>query len=737
MKKITLLSIIFICTHHILFSQNQTDTITNTLQEVEVSANRIIEKKNLNAQQILLIPKEEMQTFQSQTTADVLQKTGNIFVQQSQQGGGSPVIRGFEASRILLVIDGIRMNNLIYRTGHLQNIITTDNTAMDKIEVIYGPSSTIYGSDALGGVIHMYTKQPQLSGDSTSFKLHLNAFSRYGNVNNEFTNHVDFNLGCKKLASFTSLTYFKFGDLRMGTNQNPFYSGQYPTRPFYVKRIDNKDSMVRNSDKYLQIPSGYDQYNIIQKFLWQNNPYSKHIINIQYTTSSDIPRYDRLSEYQGQNLRFSEWYYGPQKHFIAAYDFNYSKSTSIFDYVRVVANYQSYEESRHTRRFKKNELQSQIENVNVYGFNIDVLKKWNKHHIQYGIDIQANTLISRAYEKDITTNNEKPFKTRYPDGDNKMMWGALYWYHKYFINGENWILTDGFRIGYAYLHSTFKDTTFFKFPFNQAEQKNITYSGNIGIIHNIGNEWKLAFLISSGFRVPNVDDLGKVFDSQPGAVIVPNPNIQPEKTLTEEISITKFFNKNSYFENTIYYTQIFDGIVTDKFQYNGQDSIIYNGVKSIVLANQNKQKAYIYGFYSQLKTDFDKHFSITLSVNYTFGRIKTDSVDYPLDHIPPLFSKLSFLYKPSEKLKFSMFLLYNGQKKISDYNMYGEDNFQYATPIGMPAWATLNFRIEWAIGKHFTILTGIDNIFDTQYRTFSSGINAPGRDLFVTLKMNI
>jgi len=737
MKKINYLSILFIFTHHILFSQNQTDTITNTLQEVVISANRIIEKKKLNPQQIILIPKDEMQIFQSQTTADVLQKTGNVFVQQSQQGGGSPVIRGFEASRVLLVIDGIRMNNLIYRSGHLQNIITTDNTAMEKIEIIYGPSSTIYGSDALGGVIHMYTQQPKLSSDSSSFKFHLNALSRYGSVNNEFTNHIDFNLGFKQLASFTSLTYSKFDDLRMGTNQNPFYSGQYPIRTFYVKRIDNKDSMLKNSDKYLQRPSGYDQYNIIQKFLWQNNPYSKHIINIQYTSSSEIPRYDRLSEYQGSNLKFAEWYYGPQKHFIAAYDYNYSKSISIFDYIRVLANYQSYEESRHTRRFKKNQLQSQIENVNVYGLNIDALKKINKHHIQYGLDLQMNNLISTAREKDITTNDEKPFKTRYPDGNNKMFFGSLYWSHKYFINNENLLLTDGFRIGYAYLHSTFKDTTFFKFPFDKAEQKNITFSGNIAIINNIRNEWKLAFLISSGFRVPNVDDLGKVFDSQPGAVIIPNPNIQPEKTLTEEISITKFFNKNSYFENTIYYTQIFDGIVTDKFQYNGQDSIVFNGVKSIVLANQNKQRSYIYGFSSQLKHDFDKHFSITINFNYTYGRIKTDSIDYPLDHIPPLFSKLSFSYKPSEKLKFSMFLLYNGQKKVSDYNMFGEDNFKYATPIGMPAWATLNFRIQWIIWKHTTLITGIDNIFDTQYRTFSSGINAPGRNLFITLKMNI
>ena len=96
------------------------------------------------------------------TTADWLGSSGEVFVQKSQLGGGSPVIRGFEASRVLLMVDGVRMNSAIFRAGHLQNIITVDNMILDRVEILYGPSSTMYGSDALGGVVNLFTKQPQL-----------------------------------------------------------------------------------------------------------------------------------------------------------------------------------------------------------------------------------------------------------------------------------------------------------------------------------------------------------------------------------------------------------------------------------------------------------------------------------------------------------------------------------------------------------------------------------------------
>jgi hemoglobin/transferrin/lactoferrin receptor protein len=118
------------------------------------------------------------------TSADVLQNTGNVLVQKSQLGGGSPCDRGFETNKVLLVVDGIRMNNTIYRAGHLQNIITLDNAAMDKIEILYGPGSVMYGSDALGGVMQFFTKDPVFApgGEQAS---HANAFLRYATAADE------------------------------------------------------------------------------------------------------------------------------------------------------------------------------------------------------------------------------------------------------------------------------------------------------------------------------------------------------------------------------------------------------------------------------------------------------------------------------------------------------------------------------------------------------------------------
>jgi len=197
------------------------DTIS-FLDEIIITANKFPEQKKYVAQQILTLSSKYIFKANAQNTADLLVSTGNVFIQKSQLGGGSVTLRGFEANRNLLVIDGVRMNNLIYRGGHLQNIITTDQSSFDRIEVLFGPASTIYGSDALGGVIAMYTKKPELSLNQKKH-FELNAFSRYGSVNKEITAHVDVNAGNQKLASFTSLSFSDFGDLKSGRNTNQLY----------------------------------------------------------------------------------------------------------------------------------------------------------------------------------------------------------------------------------------------------------------------------------------------------------------------------------------------------------------------------------------------------------------------------------------------------------------------------------------------------------------------------------
>lgn len=135
------------------------DTIALSIQLDEmVVSGKSSRESLLLPQQIKLIDSDNIRESGLATAPALLESAGAVAVQKSQGGGGSPIIRGFEASRILLVIDGVRMNNLIYRSGHLQNLLTTDPYSLSSMEVIYGSASVLYGSDALGGVIHLYTR---------------------------------------------------------------------------------------------------------------------------------------------------------------------------------------------------------------------------------------------------------------------------------------------------------------------------------------------------------------------------------------------------------------------------------------------------------------------------------------------------------------------------------------------------------------------------------------------------
>jgi hemoglobin/transferrin/lactoferrin receptor protein len=704
------------------------------LNEVVISVNKIEESKRTVAQYVEVLTAKEIASSQSQTTAELLSNAAGVFVQKSQLGGGSPVLRGFEASRIVLVVDGVRMNNIIYRAGHLQNVITLDNNILDRTEILFGPSSTVYGSDALGGVVHFYTRKPMLAIDGKKMNIGMNFLSRYGSVDNELTNHLDFNIGTRKFASLTSVTYSRFDDLIGGKNQNPFYTSSFGERPYYAERINGQDSLVKNSDRYKQVQSGYSQYDILEKLLFQQNENLSHGFNIQFSNSTDVPRYDRLTDPKGSGLSYAQWYYGPQTRLLTAYNLNRKDPGSKFQNIHLGVNYQNIEESRHTRKFGNDNLSHRTEKVNVLGVDLEFQRIKKSNNIRFGFDGQFNTLKSTANNENIVTGSISPLDTRYPDGDNTMMNAALYFSHTWEIN-DKLILTDGLRAGFSMLHSTFVDTSFYHFPFTEVTQNTPVYSGSIGIINNPTDDWKLSLLFSTGFRVPNVDDLSKVFESSAGSVIVPNPDLKPEQTFNSELGITKFFDGHTRWENSIYYTRFFDAIVTDKFTFNGQDSIMYDGQMSQVMANQNKKNAYIYGFSSAITSQCNENFLLSFMMSYTYGRIKTDSSDYPLDHIPPFMARLQLTYN-YKNFSSDFFVNYNGWKKMKNYNLNGEDNEQYAPPEGTPAWFTVNFRASYKVYKMITLQAGVDNIFDTQYRTFASGINAPGRNIYASVRFH-
>lgn len=730
MKKhiLSLVILLFLYEGH---SQIKNDTIkTNYLKEVVLSNNRIsIKRENLPIQVETFNSKEiEFQNFQN--TADLLANSGTLVVQKSQQGGGSPTIRGFEASRILLLVDGIRMNNLIFRSGHLQNIITVDGNLLEKIDVFYGPTSTLFGSDALGGSINMTTKKA-LFINQTKKEFSGNVSTRYSSANEEKTIHFDLNYAKEKWASLTSLSYNNFGDLKMGRTKN--HNGDlFGERYTYVENINGVDVLIENSNKYLQKNSGFTQYNFMQKIAYKTTKEHKHGLNFQFSNSTDIPRYDRLTDESSSGLKNAEWFYGPQKRLLAIYDISKEKAFLNSDLKFDIA-YQNMEESRHNRKFRNYELQNRIEKVNMYSISLDLHKQFTKGELYYGLESYLENLISSAYSNNINTAEIKAIDTRYPDGKNNMFRNDLYISYNQKEN-EKTYWNIGARAGYTTLKSTIKDDTFFPLPFNSINQKNFTYSGTAGIVHKPSKNIDLKINISTGFRVPNIDDLAKIFESGAGFIIVPNTNLKPEKTITTDLGmVIKSNNKSFQIENTYYFTRFIDAIITDNFIYNGQSTIVYNGSVSQVLANQNKGRSFVTGFSTNIKGAISSYLQYNATFNYTLGRLTTESNRSPLDHIPPYYGKAGLNYT-KKWINIEAYILYNGKKPISDYFLNGEDNEQYAPIGGMPAWETYNLKTAFTVLPKATLFLGVENILDTQYRVFASGINAPGRNIYGGLK---
>ncbi len=703
-----------------------------SLNEVVISANRGQESASQVAQPIRVLSRSELRFMNQPTLAEVLQQSGQVLVQKSQLGGGSPILRGFEANKILMVVDGVRMNNAIFRGGHLQNSITIDNAVAERVEIALGPGSVMYGSDALGGVIYVQTLSPRL-GSSGTPTINANGFVRYSSAMQEKTAHADWNVGFRRWALTSSVTASDFGDLRQGKQRNADM-GTLGLRPTYAGYEDKADVQRVNPDPTVQVPSGYKQIDLLQKVLFQPNDRTKHLLNVQFSTSTDIPRYDRLSETNAQGmLSHAQWYYGPQKRLLTAYSLTQSFSSGMADELHLIAGYQAIEESRHNRRFGNYGLQHRTERVGVWTLNADLKKKLTPNHtLRYGLEGTYNAVNSSAYRENVQTGKIDPLDTRYPDGGSTTQSLAGYASGTIGMSTRS-TLTYGARYAYNRLAARFNDKTFFPFPFDDITQQSGALTGSLGWVTRLSGKWQLSGSLASGYRVPNVDDLAKVFESVAGTLIVPNPTLKPERTYTLDAGIRRQFAERVTLEIDGFYTLYTNAITTQPGTLNGQSQVVYNGQPSRIVTQTNAQRARLYGVNAQLAVNLTSSLTLFGTATYTRGRIRTDTTGYPLDHIPPLYGK-GGLRLTVKQFRAEANVLFNGWKRLHEYNPVGEDNLVYATPQGMPAWQTINLRASYQANRYLQIQASLENILDRNYRVFASGISAPGRNLVLTLR---
>jgi hemoglobin/transferrin/lactoferrin receptor protein len=720
------------------------ETVFN-INEIVFSANRTQESKLDIPHKIDVISAKEIAFTNPQTAGDMLRNTGNVYVQTSQAGGGSPILRGFEANKVMLVVDGVRMNNALYRGGHLQNVITIDPNMLERTEVVFGNGSVMYGSDALGGVMHFYTRNPELSTNGKPL-IKGGAFYRYGSANNENSMNVNLNFGFKKVAFLTNFTQKNLDDVMAGTNRHSEYPNDFKRQFFVTRSADGKNDVANLATNLnRQYGSGYVQSDFMQKILFQATNYTRLIANFQYSTSSDIPRTDRLSEVRNNLPRFAVWNYGPQKRLFASLRVDFGKKNAIFDNAAITFSYQDIEESRIQRNFNSANLDSRIENVKIYAFNADLTKQLaQKHELRYGAEIYYNDVQSTANRLNINTNTVSKLDTRYSNLGSDMQSAAIYANYSWEIGKErtNFVFSSGLRFSYVALNS--KDSRFvdnsLTFVFNNTlNQKNSALNGYVGLVALPHKNLKLSAILSTAFRAPNVDDVGKIFESAGGtSLTVPSADLKPEQTATAEISAAYQIENKILVEGTAFYTDYSNAIVLRPTTYNGKDSVIYQGAKTAIQTMQNAATANVYGFQGTIKARFTKFLALKTNLTYSVGTVTKDPIytkNTPLDHIPPLYGSTSLQFE-AKKIKAEIWSMYNGWKYLADYSPSGEDNLQYATKDGMPSWVTFNLRASYQINRFVQIQGSLDNIFDRHYRYFASGVSAAGRNATVAVRVS-
>lgn len=701
-----------------------------SLGEVLVTATRWKAKAHHLPFRIATIKPSEIALQNPQTAADMLGMTGQVFIQKSQQGGGSPMIRGFATNRLLIAVDGVRMNTAIFRSGNLQNVISLDPFAIENAEILFGPGSVMYGSDAVAGVMNFSTLKPKLLDESGRF-VSGGAALRYSSANQEVTAHFDLNAAWKKFTLATSFTHSDFGDLRMGTNGPAEY-----LRHEYVQRLDGEDRVVMNEDPLVQRPTGYQQINLMQKLRYQPSKNWDLTYGFHYSTTTDFARYDRLLRYKDGLPYSAEWRYGPQEWVMNNLTVGHTKSGGWYDGMNLRLAHQYFEESRIDRNFNKTDRRTRLEQVNAWSLNLDFQKALGQRHkLFYGLEGVFDVVKSSGTDEDLETHVVVKGPARYPQADWSSYAGYLTWQ---FEASSKLSLFSGARYNWFGIKAEF-DTDFYPFPYTTAELKNKALTGNVGAVLRPVPDLQLRANLSTGFRSPNVDDMGKVFDSEPGAVVVPNPGLDAEYAWNAELGLSKSFGQAVKIDLTGFYTLLEQALVRRNFTLNGQDSIFYDGELSQVQALQNAAHAKVYGVQAGMNLRIAPGFHLSSNLSWQKGEEELDDgTTDPLRHSAPMFG-ITRLYFTTEEVSLEASLAYSGAVNFAD--LAAEERakaYLYAVDGNgnpySPSWYSLSFKAMYQLSELWAISGGVENVTDQRYRPYSSGVAAAGRNFLLSLR---
>ena len=705
---------------------DETDPDSSAIQldPLVVTATRLATTADELAASVNLVGRAELREQPNRLLLDALVAEAGVLVQQTTAGQGAAFVRALTGSQVLLMVDGVRLNNGTFRQGPSQYLSSVDPEIMERMEVVRGASSTLYGSDAIGGVINVVTRRAADVLEPGRTWAMEGSYTFDGATNGSRA-RVSTAAAFPDVLSGLEL----FGGGSLGTWSHLKPGGGHPR----------------------QTPTGYDQWSGDLRLDLQATQRLRLELAAQHSRQSDVPRYDRYVDFRAPGLPGGgygrNWLYvfDPQDRSLARLNASLAPGRSWLSVLDVQVSWQVQGEGRtigsYSTRGDVPVPSTWIRHVSddVRSIALDVqaraLRRNGRGGVTYGLEAWDNLTRSHGWERNQTdgvqiesvrvSGGERVPTGRFPDG-SRFGGAALY----AFLDEP----LGRFRLQVGGRASAYRTDTHVGDDYGGDVRSRVgNVTGEIGLVYRAAQGLSLRARAAQAFRAPNIYDLTLVGDV-PGGIALPNPDLSPERSHTLEIG-TSWTRGPVTTQLTVFRIDI-DALLERSFgTFNGQS--VHGPDRLPILTIQNIGSATIDGVEGALSAELPARGRLDLSASWTLGDavVAREGVlrEEPLSRVPP--ATLSYRARwPLSPDGRSAWVEYFGSVAAGQSRLGFRD--QIDTRIqngGTPSFHVHSLRGGAAWRDRLRVSVGIENVFDELYRVHGSGIDAPGRHFFVRL----
>lgn len=653
------------------------------LEQIQVTATRTAKSNFDVATAVSVVGRDEIRELAPLTVADYLRAQPGAFVQATTPGQAIPIIRGLKGSEVLHIVDGFRLNTAFFRNSPNQYFALADAQNVDRVEVVRGPSSSLYGSDAMGGVVQVLTPEERFEGSSWSGRGRFRAQYTSGDLSS--VGRIQGAAGKDGISISGGVTVQDVGRRELGGDGG---------------RLPNSDFSAHAADA---------------KLIWSPVEGHELTFSAQYLQQPKTARVDELIAGFGQTRPNSvEFYFQPQDRLFAQVRYTITEATSWFDRAEFHVGYQKINDDRRTREFGTANRELEANASRLRGATATFDKTVGNHSFVYGAEAYYDTIDSFRERLNLNTNAVSARPSRFPDGSTMDSFAVFA--NDSIALAPRWQLDVGGR----YSSFDIEMPTTPQGPGVKLSPDDLT--GNAGLTFRATDTLHLVSNVGRGFRAPNIFDLGVFGDRPSNRFAIPNTDLKPETVVTWDVGLkwdqpgvqAEVFLWKSNYKNKI--TSVETGDLTDSGR--------------IIVTNRNVTDLDLWGLEAGARWYFSEKSQAYGVINFTRGEETYAGDSYDADRVPPINGRLGFLHYLNDTVSIDAWALFaTRQDRLSPRDLTDPR----VNPQGTAGWATANVRLDWEFAQAATLGLRLENLGDRRYREHGSGADEMGRSASVIL----